>query len=143
MSTRHVISALVAKRAKLSGLMINLDRQLDEIKSQVNHIDHALAIFDYQAVPSDIKPVRPIKRRFKKREIHTLIRQFTTEGITNPEIAQAIIAHKGWDTEDRDLLLKIADSVKSAKNWASRKRRELGLVKSALDGKRNLVRERR
>lgn len=49
------------------------------------------------------------------------MRRFTVG--TNREIALAIIAYKAWDIGDRDLVAKVADSVKSAKNWANRKAR--------------------
>ena len=47
-----------------------------------------------------------------------LLRRF--EGGTNRDIALLIIEHKGWDAEDRELVAKIADSVKSAKQYRAR-----------------------
>lgn len=123
MAETHVISALVAKRAELSGLMLDLDRRKAALRSQINHIDHSLAIFGYKDPPRAIKPVVPKVYRFERRELPRLMRQFAPESVTNRDAALAIIAHKGWNAEDRDLVAKVTESVKSAKNWASRKRR--------------------
>jgi transposase-like protein len=51
MGTTHVISALVAKRAELSGKVLDLDRQKAKLRSEIRHIDHALAIFGYRDPP--------------------------------------------------------------------------------------------
>lgn len=123
MAETHVISALVAKRAELSGLMLDLDRRKAALRSQLNHIDHSLAIFGYKDPPKDIRPVVPKVYRFERRELPRLMRQFAPGGVANRDAALAIIAHKGWNVDDRDLVAKVSDSVKSAKNWASRKRR--------------------
>jgi hypothetical protein len=123
MENTFVISGLVRKRAELSGMVRALDRRKATLKAQLTHIDQSLVIFGYDSSPSDIKPVLPFKRRFKRRELPTLVRQFAAEGVTNREIALAVIAHKGWDTEDRDLVAKITGSVKAAKSWISRNKR--------------------
>jgi hypothetical protein len=123
MSETHVISALITKRAELSGMMIDLERRKAALKSQLHHIDHSLAIFGYKDAPRYIRPVVPKVYRFERRELPRLMRQFAIEGMANREIALAIIAHKGWNVDDRDLVAKVTDSVKSAKNWDRRKRR--------------------
>ena len=124
MSTTHVISALVAKRAELSGLMIDLDRQKAAIKTQVNHIDHSLAIFNYCDPPRDIKPVRPKVYRFERRELGRLIHRFNKGG-TNTSIALDIIGLKAWDASDLALIAKVSDSVKNAKHYQRLKARGL------------------
>jgi hypothetical protein len=124
MENTFVISGLVRKRAELSGMVRALDRRKAALKVQLTHIDQSLVIFGYDSSPSDIRPVLPFKRRFKKRELPTLVRQFAADGVTNREIALAVIAHKGWDAEDRDLIAKITYSVKAAKSWISRVRRD-------------------
>jgi hypothetical protein len=123
MGETHVISALIAKRAELTGMMLGLDRRKAALKSQVRHIDHSLAIFGYRDAPRDIRPVVPKVFRFERRELPRLMRQFALAGVENRDAALAIIAHKGWDASDRELVTKVADSVKSAKNYSSRKQR--------------------
>ena len=121
MAETHVLSALIAKRAELTGMMLDLDRRKAALKSQVRHIDHSLAIFGYSDPPRGIRPVVPKVYRFERRELPRLMRQFALAGVENRDVALAIIAHKGWDADDRELVAKVADSVKSAKNYTSRK----------------------
>ena len=51
-----VIYALVAKRAELSGQVLDLERQKAALEDQLSHIDHALAIFGYVKPPRDSCP---------------------------------------------------------------------------------------
>lgn len=125
MSETHVISALVTKRAELSGMMLDHDRRKAALRAQMNHIDHSLAIFGYKDPPRAIRPIPPKVYRFERRELPRLMRQFALPGVENRDVAMAIIANKGWDVGDRDLVAKVADSVKSAKNWISRKTRQI------------------
>lgn len=118
MGEPHVISALVAKRAELDGLRLALRQQGAHLKDQIAHVDHVLAIFGYKDLPEAIKPKQHKVIRFKRRELSMLIRQF--EGGTNRDIALRIIEHKGWDGEDLDLVAKITDGVKSAKQYRAR-----------------------
>lgn len=129
MGEPHVISALVAKRAELAGQMVDLDRQKVALKAQLRHVDHTLAIFGYADPPRDIPPKRPHVYRFKRRELPKLIRQIEAEesGRTNRAIALRVMELKDWDTDDRELVRKVAESVKSAKNWQSRKAKRYGL----------------
>ena len=126
MGTTFVISGLVAKRAELAGRMEDLERQKAKLRAELRHIDHSLAIFGYKDPPRDIKPIRPKDYRFRRRELWMLIREIESEAVSKPanrEIALTIMERKGWDIHDRELVAKITDSVKSAKNWQNRKRR--------------------
>lgn len=125
MGEPHVISALAAKRAELAGKMLDLDRQKAALKAQVGHIDHSLAIFGYRDPPRDIPPVRPKVYRFRRRELAIFVRELARDGakLTNREAAVQLIARKGWDAADLGLVRKVADSVKSAKNWQARSSR--------------------
>jgi hypothetical protein len=123
MTQSHAISALVAKRAELSGKSLDQDRQKAELKAQISHIDHTLAIFGYRDPPRDIKPVRPVVYRFERRELPLFLMDMQREGmkLSNRDAALRLIAAKGWDAADLDLVRKVTESVKSAKNWQGRK----------------------
>lgn len=127
MSETHVISALVTKRAELSGMMVDLDRRRAALKAKMNYIDHSLAIFGYRDPPRAIKPKAVKVYRFERRELAQLMRMYALEGVTNPDAARGIAKHKGWDADDRELIAKVADSVKNAKNWQCRKVRAVQL----------------
>jgi hypothetical protein len=125
MTETHVISALVAKRAELAGLSLDLDRQKAALKAQISHIDHALAIFGYRDPPRDIKPVRPKVYIFKRRELSLFLMGMQREGLklTNRDAALRLIGSKGWDASDLELIRRVTESVKSAKNWQARQGR--------------------
>ncbi|MDP2733398.1 MAG: hypothetical protein Q8O63_09875 [Hoeflea sp.] len=118
----------MSKRAELDGMRRALRQKGAYLKDQIAHIDHVLVIFGYKGSPQAIKPKQHKVYRFKRRELSMLIRQF--EGGTNRDVALRIIEHKGWDAEDRDLVAKISDSVKSAKQYRARmaKLRSYGLA---------------
>lgn len=129
MGEPHVISALVAKRAELAGQMVDLDRQKAAVKAQLRHVDHTLAIFGYADPPRDIPPKRPHVYRFKRRELPKFIRQIEAEesGQTNRVIALRVMELKDWDAGDRELVRKVTESVKGAKNWQNRRARRYAL----------------
>ncbi|MEC5324867.1 hypothetical protein VSX60_16710 [Aurantimonas sp. A3-2-R12] len=109
---------MVAKRAELDGQSIAFDKQKAKIRADIRHIDNALAIFGYRDPPRAIKPKQHKTYRFKRRELSMLIREY--EGGTNRDVALRIIQRKDWDAEDRELVAKISDSVKSAKQYQAR-----------------------
>ncbi|TGS37802.1 MULTISPECIES: hypothetical protein [unclassified Mesorhizobium] len=117
-----VIHALIAKRAELSGQVIDLDRQKAVLKSQLQTIDEALAIFGYAGSPGDIEPKVTSVRLFKRNELARLLRKDGCHG-TNREVALRIMAVKAWDAADRNLVAKVIGSVKGAKKWAACRRR--------------------
>lgn len=125
MAETHVISALVAKRAELSGKLIDLDRQKAAIRAQLRHVDHTLAIFGYGDPPRDIPPVRPKAYLFKRRELAIYVRELKRDGstLTNREAALQMIARKGWDAGDAELVRKVTEGVKSAKEYQRRQSR--------------------
>jgi hypothetical protein len=123
MSETHVISALIAKRAELSGQMAALDKQKAALRLLINHIDHSLAIFGYKDPPRAIKPVLSKNFIFERRELPVLMRRFAVDGVNNRQIAEMICAHKGWDAGDLEVVARVRASVKGAKNWTSRKAR--------------------
>jgi hypothetical protein len=123
MGELHVISALVRKRAELSGRMIALDGEKAKLRSQLNHIDNVLALFGYKDVPRDIKPIAPRSFRFKRNEVPRFIVRFEREAgeaLSRRDLAFKIMAAKEWDAADFQLVRKVEASVKGAKAWKAR-----------------------
>lgn len=98
MADSHAIAALVHKRAELSGMILDLDRQRAALRSQMHHVDHALAILGYGKPPRDIRPKQPKTNRFQNRELSIFLRELARDGerLTNREAALRMIAKKGW-----------------------------------------------
>ncbi len=121
MAEPHVVTALVAKRAELSGELARLDERRAAIKAHIAHIDAVLRLFCYAGDPAKIKPRRKRSWIFRRGElarmVHDIERQ-ATKSLGKEDIAAEVLARKGW-AHDPDLLETVADKVKDL-----RKRRE-------------------
>ena len=58
----HAISRLIAKRAELARLITELERELDQHRADMTHIDGALRLLSADLDPETIPPRR---RRYK------------------------------------------------------------------------------
>lgn len=63
MSNSYVISGLMAKRAELAGAIIELERQADLIRADMEHIDAALRLFSPEMDPTTIRPKPRLRPR--------------------------------------------------------------------------------
>jgi hypothetical protein len=61
MAEPHVISALRAKRAELSGDLIAAQKQLEKLRDDLDAVDRTLRVFDPRQHPEKIRPV--VKRK--------------------------------------------------------------------------------
>ncbi len=59
MTQSHCLSGLVAKRAELAGQMLELEKQLEAIRSKLRHLDATILLFDPHHAVEAIKPKRP------------------------------------------------------------------------------------
>src|SRR5271156_7164748 len=57
MGEPHVISALRAKRAELSGDLIAAQKCLEKIRDDLDAVDRTLRVFDHRQHPEKIRPV--------------------------------------------------------------------------------------
>ncbi len=64
MSTAHVINALRAKRAELSGDVLPAQKRLEKLRDDLDAVDRTLRIFDPNQSPETIRPV--VKRKGDK-----------------------------------------------------------------------------
>lgn len=115
MAEPHVISALIAKRAELTGAIIDLERKARSIGAMIGHIDSCLEMFGYADDPRKIAPMRRRgESMFKHGHLQRMVLDMRrTEGaLSNREIAARIIEKMGWDRADGALLLRVAGKVK-------------------------------
>jgi|ERR1017187_4086116 hypothetical protein len=59
MTETHVVSALRAKRAEISGHIHELEKKIGRLRASLLHIDVSLGLFPIGANPDDILPKRP------------------------------------------------------------------------------------
>jgi hypothetical protein len=106
MADPHVISALREKRAKVAGCIARLERQLDQHRADLSHIDGVLRLFEPDRDPEAIKPKRTYRRTryFARNELSRLIlgalREANGKLIATDEIASQVLTAKGFDAAD-------------------------------------------
>ena len=62
MSESHVVSALRAKRAEVSGYVHDLEKRVKTWRARLSHIDEAIKIFSPDTDPEAIPPRRTYRR---------------------------------------------------------------------------------
>jgi hypothetical protein len=107
MADSHVVSALREKRGKVAGCIARLERQLDQHRADLSHIDGVLRLFEPDRDPEAIKPKRTYARRtryFARNELSRLVlealRDADTRRMSTDEIASQALAAKGFEAAD-------------------------------------------
>jgi hypothetical protein len=105
MAESHVISALRAKRAEVSGYIHDLEKKVRTWRARLAHIDASIKIFSPETDPEAI-PLRRTYRRsgyFKHGEFARLcldeLRKADGQPITTAAIVTGILGHKGLTGE--------------------------------------------
>ena len=101
MAETHVISALRAKRAEVSGYIHDLEKKAKTWRARLAHIDATIKIFSPETDPDAIPPRRTYRRSgyFKKGELARLcldeLRKAEGQPITTAAIVAGVIKAKG------------------------------------------------
>jgi len=105
-------------RAKVSGCIERLQRQLDQRRADLTHIDGVLRLFAPESDPEMIRPKRPYAKRtryFARNELSRLcmdaLRDADGALIATDAIAGRIIEAKGFDTADTVLRKAIGEQA--------------------------------
>src|ERR1700736_6871453 len=112
-----VVSGLIAKRRELAGVIDQLQRQLDQYRADLTHIDGALRVLASDLDPETIRPKRAYRRNryFARNELSRLclgvLRTAAGELLSTDDIAGRVIAAKRFDPADGILRAAIRDQV--------------------------------
>jgi hypothetical protein len=70
----HVVSGLIEKRRELAGIIDQLQRQLDQHRADLMHIDSVLRVLATDLDPETIRPKRAYRRNryFARNELSRL-----------------------------------------------------------------------
>jgi hypothetical protein len=115
----HVVSGLIEKRRELSAVIDQLQRQLDQYRVDLTHIDGVLRVLASDLDPETIRPKRLYRRNryFARNELSRLclgvLRTAAGEPLSTDEIAGRVIAAKGFDAADGILRAAIREQVGS------------------------------
>jgi hypothetical protein len=118
-SKDHVVSGLIEKRRELAGIIDELQRQLDQHRADLTHIDGVLRVLAVDLDPQTIRPKRLYRRNryFARNELSRLclgvLRTAAGELLSTGDIAGRVIAAKGFDAGDAILRAAIRDQVGS------------------------------
>ena len=117
MSESHVISALRAKRAEVSGYIRELESKINRQRANLAHIDATIKIFSPATDPNAIPAKRTYRRSryFAKGEISRAIfnalRKANGQLIKASIIVDGLIATKGFQPDDTALIASITERV--------------------------------
>jgi hypothetical protein len=114
-----VVSRLIAKRAELAGIVAQRQRQIDQDRADLTHIDGVLRILATDLDPETIRPKRRYRRTryFGRNELSRLclsaFRIAAGKPLSTSDIADYVIKAKGFDAADALLRAEIRDQVGS------------------------------
>jgi hypothetical protein len=114
-----VVSGLITKRAELAGIIDQMQRQLDQYRADLTHIDGVLRILVSDLDPETIRPKRAYRRNryFARNELSRLclgvFRTAAGEPLSTDDITARVIAAKSFDPADGILRAAIRDQVGS------------------------------
>jgi hypothetical protein len=105
MGEPHVVSALRNKRAELSGLILELEKELHQRRADLVHLDATLKLFAPDLSPRSIKPRRPGGRNawFRRGECTRAVLdmlRLAKHPMTSVEITDKLMAMKDIDASD-------------------------------------------
>jgi hypothetical protein len=118
-SKDHVVSGLIEKRRELAGIIDQLQRQLDQHRADLMHIDGVLRVLTTDLDPETIWPKRVYRRNrcFARNELSRLrlgvLRTAAGKPLSTDDIAGRVIVAKGFDAGDAILRAAIRDQVGS------------------------------
>jgi hypothetical protein len=109
MSTSPVINALTTKRADLARTVSDLERDLQQARTDLAHIDATIRMFDPSIKPFAIPAKNPAPSRsahFEAGEIarrcREALRKAGASGVTAADIALEAMADKGIGADDAE-----------------------------------------
>lgn len=115
----HVVAGLIEKRRELAGIIDDLQRQLDQHRADLTHIDGVLRVLAADLDPETIRPKRAYRRNryFARNELSRLclwvLRTAAGELLSTDDIAGRVIAAKAFDQSDGILRAAVRDQVGS------------------------------
>ena len=119
MAESHVVSALVAKRSEVAGLIADLERKTAQQRADLVHVDAVLRLYAPELEPDGI-PFRVVRRRngwFKSGELVRMVLdtlRVAPAPMPTREIAAAVMALRGLDPADMQTSRLICKLVNNA-----------------------------
>jgi hypothetical protein len=119
MAESHVVSALVAKRSEVAGLIADLERKAAQQRADLVHVDAVLRLYAPE-LEADCIPSRAVRRRngwFKSGELVRMvldILRIAPAPMSGKEIAAVVMVRRGLDLADMHSARLIGKLVNNA-----------------------------
>ena len=102
---QHVVQSLIAKRAEIAGIILDLERRIARHRADLVHINSTIAMFDDTVAVDAIKPKRPYirSRYFAAGELTRFCREAlrdASEPISATNIATKALIERTLDADD-------------------------------------------
>lgn len=119
MAETHVVSGLAAKRSELTGLILDYQKKIDQMRLAVGHLDASIKLFspDYDLRTVRAKLPRQRNQYFRLGECQRLVLEVFREAggnaLSSRQIGEALVQRKGLasSTEMIEQMQKNALSV--------------------------------
>jgi hypothetical protein len=119
MAESHVVSALVAKRSEVAGLIADLERKTAQQRADLVHVEAVLRLYAPELEP-DCIPSRIVRRRngwFKPGELVRMVLdtlRVAPAPMPTREIAAAVMVRHGLDPADTHTARLVCKLVNNA-----------------------------
>lgn len=125
MAESHVVSALVAKRAEIAGVIAQTERRLGQFHADLVHLDATLRPFAPELEPKCIptKKVRQSDLWFERGELPRRVLdalRWAGEPIRAPDVVRAVMIDKDLDPTDRPRFPRVQWKVRDTLNRKSK-----------------------
>lgn len=130
MAEPHVVTALIKKRADISGEIETLHDRIAQLIKDLEGIDRSLQVFaphiETQTIAPRFRPPENWSKRGEMTRIVLGILRLAREPLTTRDVAARLISERGLDPDEPKLLRLMAKRV----GVALRRQREGGVVKA-------------
>ena len=119
MAESHVVSALIAKRSEVAGLIADLERKIAQQRADLVHVDAVLRLYAPELEPECI-PSKAVRRRngwFKAGELVRMVLdtlRIAPAPMPTREIIAAVMVRRSLDPADARTARLIGKLVKNA-----------------------------
>lgn len=104
MAETHVVSGLTAKRSELTGLILDYQKKIDQMRVAVGHLDASIKLFapDYDLSTVRAKLPRERNQYFRPGECQRLVlevfRDCGGSTLSSRQIGEALVQRKGMES---------------------------------------------
>ena len=114
MKNEHVLSALLTKRAELSGQVETMQREIRALVLSIDHIDASIRMFDPNVELDQIKPKLPPRHSAFRGEVTRLLLNALRKSdkpLPVSELTLVVLAGRGLTAEDKPFMRVLSRRV--------------------------------